>query len=204
MEATVKKQPTKPDRSSDRFVAWKFRKNWANLDLPLGTVAGTDLDYFDAAAQDCIQLFHTWGYPGSIDPDPQGRAAFGSVKGGSVKYNAHYALWQNKREVKSPHGLVGPWVDFAPTTDYALFLEKSATRNSNNLNAPLLRGVGVLHAIAERLQMKYARAMRIFAHTQSPKAGTSMAEGLGNVRSHRSGDPVRLFPVIRIMHRHYR
>ena len=206
MEAKVMKQRTKPDRTSDRFVAWKFKNDWANLDLPLGTIAGTDLDYFDAAAQDCIELFHTWGYPGSIDPDQPGRQAFGSVKGGSVKYNAHYALWQNRREVQSPHGLTGPWVDFAPTVDYALFLEKSATTNTNNLNAPLLRGIGVLHAIAERLQTKYARVMRIFAHTQVPKSGNSIAERRGNIRSRRGGGsgPVRTFPVIRIMHRHYR
>ena len=173
--------------------------------MPIGKIAGTDYDYFDAAMRDCITLFHTWGFPGRPDPDKPGRFMFGPIEGDPA-YNSMYEIFQNGVKVNSPHNLRGPWVDFGPTADYAIFLEKSA---SNNLNAPLLRGVGVLHAIADRLQAKYAGVHRIFTHVQRPgetsakqRMKRAMGSQYGNVDPNLN--PIELFPVIRIMHRHWK
>lgn len=205
MHGRVMRQSTRPDRTSDRFVAWNFRKDWEREPLPLGKIAGTDYDYFDAAMRDCITLFHTWGFPGRPDPDKPGRFMFGPIEGDPA-YNSMYEIFQNGVKVNSPHNLRGPWVDFGPTADYAIFLEKSA---SNNLNAPLLRGVGVLHAIADRLQAKYAGVHRIFTHVQRPgetsakqRMKRAMGSQYGNVDPNLN--PIELFPVIRIMHRHWK
>ena len=210
MHGRVMRQPTRPDRTSDQFVAWDFRKRWEKEPLPLGTIAGSDYDYFDAAMQDCITLFRTWGFPGRVDPDKPGRFMFGPIQGDPA-YNSMYEIFQNGVKVNSPHNLRGPWVDFGPTVDYALFLEKSVTKQTNNLNAPLLRGVGVLHAIADRLQRKYAGVHRIFAHVQRPKGAVALQRSAraagrpsGNKDPSRGLDPIQLFPVIRIMHRHWK
>ena len=192
-------QSTKPDQLSDRFVEWNFRSDWATKKLPLGVTAGTDYDYFEAAIADCIQLFKNFGFPGKTDPDKPGHDYFGGLVSGEA-YTSLYEVWQNGQIVTNFTGLRGPWVDFGPTADYALFLEKSVTRTTNNLGAPYLAGVGVLHAIADRLNAKYRGAMRIFAHTQKPEGGSSVAVP----RKHRDKGQILTFPVIRIMHRHYR
>lgn len=200
-------QMDKPDRLSDRFVNWQFKQDWERRELPLGQIAGTDYDYFEAALLDCIQLFKQFGFPGKEDPDPAGKHAFGEA---STSYNRMYEIWENGKPVSSLQGLRGPWVDFGPTVDYALFLEKSITRNTNNLGAPLFRGVGVLHSIADKLAIKYAGVHRVFAHVQKPSGGSSEAyprseRGTQSDTRRSTGYlPIELFPVIRIMHRHYR
>jgi len=209
MHGKVMRQSTKPDRTSDKFVDWKFKQDWEKKDLPLQIVAGTDYDYFDAAVNDCIQLFHTWGFPGRADPDAPGRFMFGPIPG-DPKYNSMYGIWQNGKYVgTSPHNLSGPWVDFGPTADYALFLEKSVTRSTNNMSAPLLRGVGVIHGIADRVARRYSGVHRVFAHVQKPKDNQAhqrlkraIGAPYGNVDPNLKA--IELFPVIRIMHRHWR
>ena len=200
MHRTVNKQATKPDRTSDKFVAWRFKQDWATKDLPLGVVAGTDLDYFDAAVADCIDLFKKWGFPGTFDPDDPGKIVYGEAR---ASYNDSFAVWQKGTLVTTYTGLTGPWVDFGPTVDYALFLEKSVTKKTNNLGATYFRGIGVLHAIADRVQRKYGRAHRVFAHTQKPTGGSSVAIERGR-REQGVEPPMELFPVIRIMHRHWK
>lgn len=198
MHRQVMRQSSKPDQQSDQFVDWNFNRNWETQDLPLGVPAGTDYDYFSAVLGDCITMFRQHGFPSKTDPDLPGYRAFGGLESGQ-SYSSLYAVWQNGQRVSSYSGLRGPWVDFGPTADYAIFLEKSVTKQTNNMGAPLLFGVGVLHAIAERLQTKYARTMTIFAHTQKPEGGSEVAVP----RKHRK-TPVWTFPVIRIMTRHYR
>ena len=199
-QKVVSSQRTKPDTTSDRFVGPDFRKNWERTSLPLGVRAGTDYDYFQEAIQDCINLFGQFGFPGKTDPDRPGYYAFGSLVNGGT-YNQMYKVWENGNVVSSYSGLKGPWVDFGPTADYALFLEKSTTTITNNLGAPYYKGIGVLHAIASRLQLKYQGSMRIFAHTQVPGGGGGSDTAVP--RSKRKV-PIETFPVIRIMHRHYK
>jgi hypothetical protein len=200
MHGKVMRQTTKPDRTSDKFVDWRFKQDWERKDLPLGMIAGTDYDYFDAAIADCIQLFEQWGFPGKFDPDAPGRIVYGEI---SKKYNKAYAVWQNGALVQSYTGLSGPWVDFGPTVDYAIFLEKSITKTTNNLGAPYFRAVGVLHAIADRVQRKYGYVHRVFAHTQRPEGGSTIATQRG--RREQGVEPsIETFPVIRIMHRHWK
>ncbi len=199
MDTEVRRsQLVKPDALSDKFVGWRFKQDWEAQDLPLGVVAGTDYDYFDAALRDVIWHFRQFGFPGSVDPDRPGYRAHGGLTTGGA-YNSLFEVWQNGKKIETYTGLRGPWVDFGPTADYALFLEKSTTTTTNNLGAPYLYGVGVLHAIAARLAVKYAKEMRIFAHTQQPRGGSTSAV----TRKYRKV-PITMFPVIRIMHRHYK
>lgn len=176
----------KPDSDSDEFVDWNFRKNWHSGKLPLGQVAGTDYDYFDSVIRDCIALFEQFA-PGAApgnpagDPDPLGYRMYGSV---SRPYKS-YEVWNE-----------GPnMMHFGPTVDYALFLENRPHGSSPNLL--LLHGIGVLHAIAKRLQAKYYPAMRIYATSMKPDTESIVAA----TRSHRK-EAIEHYPYIKITHRH--
>lgn len=195
-----------PDSNSDDFVKWNFRQSWRNQPLPLGTVAGVDYDYFHSVLADCIRLFGQFG--GAGDPDPFGRANWGSLVGDPA-YSSLYMIWEKGVPVgQRIIGLKGPWVDFGPTADYAMFLEKWSKINGGSA---IMHGVGVLHAIAARLQVKYIGAHHIFAHAQAPKGGSSVATQRA-VRAAGARDGVtdahhkaiEVFPVIRIMSRHWK
>ena len=193
----VSNNSPKPDQAHDDFVNWDFRKDWRREKLPLGIAAGTDYDYFNAAVSDAITMFRNYGM---VDPDRAGNIVYGPAPGA---FSNMFGVWQNGTKVSENAPLSGPWVDFGPTADYALFLEKSTTKLTNNLNVKVLYGIGVIHAIAERLSAKYTRVHRIFAHTQKPSSGNRAAIQREK-RAAGESEAIRIFPLIRIMHRHWR
>jgi len=190
----------------DDQVGWNFRKSWRTAKFNERQVIGSDYDYYNIVLGQIISMYK--GATGVRDPDPTGNLLFGPTAG---SYRDSYGIWENGKQVSKGKKLEGPIVDFGPIVDYGLFMEKwnthGAKRSVNpgasyNFNKQVLFRVGVLHAIANRMAAKWAGVHKIRVQTVKPHERHVRLDPRAD-RALGSSDPIELFPIIRILPRHY-
>lgn len=186
-----------PKADEDPQVGWNFRKDWKRGRLPKGQVFGSDFDYWNYVVDDAVRLWKSWaGGLSSGFRDYIAEHKAGWPKGRSLDvYRASYNLWQNGRIVTEGTKLEGPQVDFGPSADFAVFMEKWASGTLPSLPT-IFNGIGVLHAIGRKLAADWFGVHVVRVQTVAPNNPDA-------VRIRGREDPVRLFPIIRILPRHY-
>ena len=186
-----------PRADEDEQVGWNFRKNWKRGRLPKGVTFGSDFDYWNYVIDDAVRLWKSWaggltrGYHDYIAEHKAGWAKGDSLQ----KYAASYNVWQNGRIVSENMKLDGPQIDFGPSADFAVFMENWASGSLSNLPT-IFRGIGVLHAIGRKLAADWSGVHVVRVQTVAPKNPDA-------IRIKGRTDPIRLFPIIRILPRHY-
>jgi hypothetical protein len=182
------------DKLSDDFVNFNFHKSWRTGNVPKNAVIGVDYDYYGAVVKDLLSLWDQW-VPNVFDPDYQGRWWFGSASKG---YKDSLGIWQNRKEINFETPLEGPQIDVGPKVDYGLFLESWNTRfKYPNPAIAMLQQIGIIHAIARQLQVRWLGVHHIYATAIKPDTLSGVSK-----RNHREGKDVELFPIIRIQSRH--
>lgn len=191
------------DESSDDFVRWNFRRTWRGGQVKERDTFGTDYDYYTEIAKQAHTLFRSWAPAG--DPDVQGHNWFGGVHP-SMGYKDSLRIWQNRKPVSWGQPLDGPQIDIGPTVDYALFLEDWVATKGPQAYPVILQGIGVMHAIAARLNSDWQGAHHIYAMSIKPdhvrvaerrkRRSSRVAAGFA------VGQSIDLFPIIRIQPRH--
>jgi hypothetical protein len=159
--------------------------------VPAKAIFGTDYDYFTMVARQAKVLWERW--TAGIDPDPD---QFGFVRFGRspAPYSDSLGIWQNGQEVSFNTPLSGPQIDIGPKVDFGLFLERWRSRKSEPPYVNVLQRIGVLHAIAARLNSDWEGVHHVYV----------MASGTGEGARPREGrkEPIERFPIIRIQTRH--
>jgi hypothetical protein len=180
----------------DDFVSGNFRRTWRN-GLPKGTERfGSDFDYFGAVVQDAFRYIQSWA---DFDPDPRGLAWYGAV---DTAY-ASWGVWENRVQVSPGHTFRGPQVDIGPLVDYGVFIEQWNSGSLPNLgvkgwpNLEIIQRRGAVHALARVLQEDWKGTHRIYAMPVRP-------EQVAAAQRRYRKDKVNLFPIVRILPRHYK
>lgn len=184
----------------DPQVAWDFKKDWRVARLPMGKVFGSDYDYWNHVVQEGRRLWNQ--HAGNITRDyiADSIARNAPEWPGSVQfYEDGLQVWQNGNPVGFNVQLHGPQVDFGPTADFAAFLERWNFSNSTRaFSAIPYQGIGVMRFIERELQQSFAGAHTIYMMPIKPNDTSEVRETPDRK------NPVRTFPIIRIVPRHYR
>jgi hypothetical protein len=188
-----------PKADEDQQVGWNFRKKWKSGKLPKGMIFGSDFDYWNYVVDDAIRLWLSWagslrvGYHDYI-AEHKTRGLW--KKGDSLDvYKGSYNVWQNGKIASENMNLEGPTVDFGPSADFALFLEKWASGSLPNVPT-IFRGIGVMHAIGRKIAADWDGVHAIRVQSIKPYNPDS-------IFTPGRSEPINLFPIIRILPRHY-
>jgi len=191
------------DRYSDDFVQWNFKKTWRQGRIKKKDSFGTDYDYFTEIAKQAHALFRSWAP--AADPDLQGYSWYGGVHP-PMAFKDSLRIWQNTDPVSWGEPLTGPQVDVGPVVDYGLFLEDWVATKGPMAYVRILQGVGLMHAIAARLNSDWKGAHHIYAMSIKPRhvraaerrfrRSSQVAGGFA------VGKSIDLYPIIRIQPRH--
>lgn len=189
-----------PAANEDPQVGWDFHKDWRReRQLKMGEAIGSDFDYWNYVVDDAFQLFDNFTSSSLFRRDYKAESIAGWEKGVSIEKYREYglAVWQNGVKVDRGAPLEGPRVDVGPTADFAAFMERwSYSQTSNRGVIAVFENIGIMNAIARRLQADYRGVHTIFVMPVQPKA--PLAEPTPN-----RVKPVGVYPVIRIVPRHY-
>ena len=185
------------DKASDDHINFNFRRSWRTGKVPIKSAIGTSYDYFNQVVLQAVGLFQRWG--GSmLDPDWIGQEMYGKTTEG---YSSSIGVWDNGNEVPLLAPLKGPQVDVGPKIDYGLFLERWIQRKSEFPYRGVLMSVGVVHAIAARLNADWEGVHHIYPMTSKPGKGKNSVRLNPDQRTRRK-EPIETFPFIRIQTRH--
>jgi hypothetical protein len=188
-----------PRADEDEQIGFNFRKNWKLQKLPKSVPFGSDFDYWNYVVDDAIAMWKSWAgglMVGYHDYIAEHKTKGAWDKGDSLKeYAKSYTVWQNTKIVSENTPLEGPIVDFGPAVDFALFMEKWSSGNLPNLPSIYI-GIGVLHAIGRKLASDWAGIHTVRVQTLKPKEPAAKPIPGRTER-------ILLFPVIRILPRHY-
>lgn len=188
-----------PRADEDEQIGFNFRKNWKREKLPKGVPFGSDFDYWNYVVDDAIALWKSWAGSLTIgyhDYIAEHKAKGVWDKGESLKvYAASYNVWQNGKITSERARLEGPTVDFGPSADFALFMENWSSGRLPNLPT-IFNGIGVLHAIGRKLASDWYGVHTIRVQSIRPDQPDS-------IPTPGRTEPVQLFPIIRILPRHY-
>lgn len=186
-----------PLTDEDPQVGWDFKKNWRTAKLPPNKVFGSDYDYWNHVTLEAKRLWDQ--HIGNIKNDFIAEWIARQKAPWSIEFLKDVDVWENGESVGFGKPLHGPRVDFGPTADFAAFLEQwDYSKSSAPVVIPLYYGIGLMHFIARRLQEMFAGVHTIYIMPIKP-------EDTGSVRKTPNRNvPVQLFPIIRIVSRHYR
>jgi len=190
-----------PTDNPDDWVAWNFRRSWRRGGVRAREDFGSDYDYYGAVISEAIRYYTVWAGR-EYDPDPKGNDWYGRAPKG---YGDYYGVWQNTKLVTPGTPLVGPQVDFGPLVDYGLFLEQWNLGDGPNI--PVLRSIGVIHALARFLQRRWKGVHVIYAMPIAPKELSAAVREKREkyAKPHpKFGKLIGLYPIIRIQPRHYK
>lgn len=189
------------DKYSDDFVRWDFKRTWRRGGIKEKDTFGTDYDYFTKIAKEAHQYFRTWAP--SADPDIQGHNWYGSAP---MSFRESLRIWQNTKPVEWGQPLTGPQIDIGPVVDYGLFLEEWVAIKGMEAYTIILQGIGLMHAIAARLNMDWRGAHHIYPMAIKPDhvlaAERRLRKSSKSAGGHALGKSIDLYPIIRIQSRH--
>lgn len=182
----------------DPQVGWNFRKDWRTSPLPSNVVWGSSYDYWNLIVDEVMRLWraHSGGIDDDFIADKIAKAPDGWAK---AAYMSSLQVWQNGLPVSPGTKLHGLRIDIGPTMDYAAFLEQwSHSRSTQAVHVIPYQRIGLLNFIARQIRATFPRVHAVMAIPIKPD-DTSAVDKTPNRTK-----PVTIFPVIRIVSRHYR
>lgn len=200
----------------DPQVGFDFKRDWRTAPLPVGTVFGSDFDYWNYVVGDAFAMWRMYARQIHRDfiaeriagwteeyKDPKTGKTHKRATGASVPFYAEeLAVWQNDASVTPNTPLTGPKITIGPTADFAAFLEdwdySKSTKIGSNGPVKLFQNAGVMNFITRQLQNKYRSVHTItMVPVKNPKE--SKIRPIDNRKK-----PVEIVPVILVLPRHYR
>lgn len=187
--------------NEDTFIAGSYKRDWKTQPVPPNVPFGSGFDYWDYVVRDAFSLWRQ--YTGSMDAGLRDFIAEGISKGWKKGeslsfYASELAVWQNGVPVAPGSHLEGPQIDIGPTADFALFLERwNYAKGTMRGRVAIFHNIGVLNVIARKLQRDYDGIHTVFLMPVKPKSRGAIRATPNRKK------PVALFPVIRVLPRHY-
>lgn len=190
-----------PQVDADDQVNWNYKRTWRGGQWQLDDTIGIDYDYWNEVVDDIMTRWHkvskivaTQYYDYIADSYAR--------KGGGPEFYSSFEIassmlgvWENEKKVTPKAQLHGPQVDVGPTLDFALFLEDWERGSLPNLNR-IYQTVGALHAIWQDVAIRWSGIHKISMIAIKPgKVAATPTPG--------RTEPIELFPIIRILPRHY-